>query len=153
MKLGSLEYMAEVKRRSNSDPEYLELAKGNNDSYTLVMEPEPDKGVAQQIAIGFAHVDGKMNEIWLGERETDFTISDFVADCRAPTPSAAAEMVVPKLLDEKRMLTAHGERLLSMITRRLARERERLEGLTVRPDSCRPGHRRETGRPPAARRL
>jgi len=75
MKLGSLEYMEEVKRRSNSDPEHLELAKGNNDSYTLVMEPEPDKGVAEQIAIGFANVDGKMSEIWLGERETDFTIS------------------------------------------------------------------------------
>ena len=75
MKLGSLEYMEEVKRRSNSDPEYLELAKGNNDSYALVMEPELDKGVAEQIAIGFTHVDGKMNEIWLGERETDFTIS------------------------------------------------------------------------------
>jgi putative sterol carrier protein len=75
MKLGLLEYMEEVKRRSNSDPEYLELAKGNNDSYTLVMEPEPDKGVAEQIAMGFTHVDGKMSEIWLGERETDFTIS------------------------------------------------------------------------------
>jgi exodeoxyribonuclease VII large subunit len=70
--------------------------------------------------------------------ETDFTISDFVADRRAPTPSAAAEMIVPNLLDERRMLTTHGERLLSMITRRLARELERLEGLTIRPAMRRP---------------
>jgi exodeoxyribonuclease VII large subunit len=47
-------------------------------------------------------------------------------------------MVVPNLLDERRILTAHGERLFSIITRRLARERERLEGLTVRPAMRRP---------------
>jgi len=36
--------------------------------------------------------------------EIDFTISDFVADSRAPTPSAAAEMVVPDVIDLQRQL-------------------------------------------------
>jgi len=70
--------------------------------------------------------------------ETDFTISDFVADRRAPTPSAAAEMVVPNLLDETRKLTTLEERLLSIIGRRMTRERERLEGLMARPVMSRP---------------
>ena len=36
--------------------------------------------------------------------EIDFTISDFVADSRAPTPSAAAEMIVPDVIDLQRQL-------------------------------------------------
>ncbi len=31
--------------------------------------------------------------------EIDFTIADFVADCRAPTPTAAAEMIMPQKVD------------------------------------------------------
>jgi putative sterol carrier protein len=75
MKLASLEYLEEVRKRSNADADYLELAKGNNESYTLVLDPEPDKGVNEQIVVGFDNLDGKMNETWLEQRPTQFTLS------------------------------------------------------------------------------
>ncbi len=75
MKLATLEYLEAVKAKSNSDPQYLELAKGNNESYTLVLEPEPAHGIAGQIVIGFDNVDGKMNQVWVGQRPTLFTLS------------------------------------------------------------------------------
>ena len=75
MKLASLEYLEAAMMRSNADPEYLELAKGNNESYTLVLESEPHKGVAEPIIIGFNNVDGRMNEAWEGQRPTEFTLS------------------------------------------------------------------------------
>lgn len=71
--------------------------------------------------------------------ETDFTIADFVADKRAPTPSAAAEMAVP----DKRALLAHiqgqYERLQSGVRRRIEQGRSRLRLLESRPVLARPG--------------
>ena len=64
--------------------------------------------------------------------ETDFTICDFVADMRAPTPSAAAEISVPDRRELMMRVDQLDERLNSALIRNLQRARERLNGLSDR---------------------
>jgi exodeoxyribonuclease VII large subunit len=59
--------------------------------------------------------------------ETDFTIADFVADLRAPTPSAAAERVVQAKEDLQARIVALEERRDAALRLRLARVRSRVE--------------------------
>ena len=61
--------------------------------------------------------------------ETDFTIADFVADLRAPTPSAAAEVVVREKLHVIRALCDMYDTLKQAMAARLARERQRMDSL------------------------
>lgn len=58
--------------------------------------------------------------------ETDFTIADFVADLRAPTPSAAAELAVPNLAELQPYIAQLNVRLASLVEATLADEVERL---------------------------
>ncbi|GAC1476953.1 MAG: exodeoxyribonuclease VII large subunit [Steroidobacteraceae bacterium] len=64
--------------------------------------------------------------------EIDFTIADFAADVRAPTPSAAAELVVPDAQEWLSALLQLGVRLQRCMRRRLEEHRERLRWLTGR---------------------
>jgi len=59
--------------------------------------------------------------------ETDFTIADFVADHRAPTPSAAAEIVVPDFRELQKHLAGLGQRLINSARGHTASLRERLK--------------------------
>jgi exodeoxyribonuclease VII large subunit len=64
--------------------------------------------------------------------ETDVSIADFVADVRAPTPSAAAELLAPHAGDLQQRLESLHRRLLHCTRERLRREALRLDGLTRR---------------------
>ncbi len=64
--------------------------------------------------------------------EIDFTIADFAADVRAPTPSAAAELVVPDAEEWLNAFVQLGARLQRGMRRRLEEHGERLRWLTGR---------------------
>lgn len=65
--------------------------------------------------------------------EIDFTIADFVADLRAPTPTGAAEMAVPDINDIKRLLGQINIRLNKAMVNDLKRYRDKLTSLINRP--------------------
>ncbi len=61
--------------------------------------------------------------------ETDFSISDFVADLRAPTPSAAAELAVPDIYEIKQKINVYQNRLrLSLV--------KKVEIMKLRYEKC-----------------
>lgn len=62
--------------------------------------------------------------------EVDFTIADFVADLRAPTPSAAAEMVVARREELCAMIDGHRDRLRRIARAGVDRRRAAVERLT-----------------------
>lgn len=73
--------------------------------------------------------------------EIDFTIADFAADVRAPTPSAAAELVVPDAEEWRNAFVQFGARLQRGVRRRLEEHRERLRWLTGRAALASPAAR------------
>ena len=78
--------------------------------------------------------------------EVDFTIADFAADRRAPTPSGAAEIAVPDAADWLARLDADARRLRAAIHRLLQSRQERLTWQERRLAIAHPGNRlRQTG--------
>lgn len=61
--------------------------------------------------------------------ETDFTICDFAADYRAPTPSAAAEIAAPDIIELNASLNAAGTYIYRLVREKLERESAQLSRL------------------------
>ncbi len=64
--------------------------------------------------------------------ETDFTLCDFAADLRAPTPSAAAELLVPSVADLGTRLRGLGRRLHTLHAHRMDRVHQRVDRAWLR---------------------
>jgi exodeoxyribonuclease VII large subunit len=73
--------------------------------------------------------------------EIDFTIADFVADVRAPTPSGAAELVAPDVSSWLHRLGQLHHRFTAGMRRALTSERTRLDSLRHRLQQAHPGAR------------
>ena len=73
--------------------------------------------------------------------EIDYSISDFVADLRAPTPSAAAELISPDQQALKQNLSAIGKQLQKQCVYQLQRQSQKLDHLAHRLRQQHPGQR------------
>jgi len=98
-----------------------------------------DEGVARAIHASAVPVVSAVGH------EVDFSISDFVADLRAPTPSAAAELLVPDRQDLFEQLRQRRQRLVLLLQRRLQQLAQALDQWMTRLQVQRPQQRLAQG--------
>ncbi len=81
--------------------------------------------------VAYAVYDSKIPVISAVGHETDFTICDFVADLRAPTPSAAAELAVPDVSELLGNLFALKKNLYSTLNSKLSNEKGKIDYINL----------------------
>lgn len=99
-----------------------------------------DEGVARAVASSEIPVISAVGH------ETDYTICDFAADLRAPTPSAAAELCVPDWHAELGRVETLRRSAGQLVRRRLEAEQQRLDTLILRAKFQEPTRLFESGR-------
>jgi len=105
----------------NDNVEVIIVARGGGSAEDLA--PFNNEGLARTIAASEIPVISAVGH------ETDFTIADFVADLRAPTPSAAAELVIRSRQEIEEQASALHERLSRVMRYRLLMGRQALTEL------------------------
>lgn len=92
-----------------------------------------DEGVARAIA------GCRVPVISAVGHEVDYTIADFAADLRAPTPSAAAELAVPELVNLRTMIDNYAEMVYNYTISSLQNGEQQLDSLSTRLTARAPG--------------
>ena len=111
-----------IKKLNNTDVDVIIIARGGGSAEDLW--PFNDEKLA------YAIYNSQIPIISGVGHETDFTICDFVADLRAPTPSAAAELCVPDIREQKYYIASLKSALDSVIDNDIKEKQYNLEQLT-----------------------
>ena len=118
---GAAEEVAEAIRHMNTEGDYDVLIVGRGGGSLEDLWAFNEEVVARAIYAS------KIPVVSAVGHEVDFTIADFVADLRAPTPSAAAELVIANKSDLAAQIRAYEVRLTNDLTKKYRSYKEKLD--------------------------